>query len=217
MKIAQAKADALMTRMRREGFEDSSILITTDQIVLYKQAIREKPENEAQAIEFLSSYSNDSVTTLSAVVITHFPSGIQASNVDLATVYWKYISDEVVQKLVAKGDVLNTAGGFMIEDVDLSPLIKGVDGSMDSVFGMPVDLTERLINEVLAKCDDYYANSEEKGFDPATSTPTRYTIRKDSDASEYRSRDASCEERLSSYRNSLSLSQDDDLIFGGLN
>lgn len=51
------------------------ILVTADQIVLYKDEIREKPENESQALHFLSSYSNSSVSTISAIVATHYPSG----------------------------------------------------------------------------------------------------------------------------------------------
>ncbi len=179
--IAKAKAAELMKKLQKEGWDQSSMVITADQIVLYKQQIREKPESEEQAIEFLSSYSEDSVMTVSAVVVTHYPSGMQASNIDLATVYWKYIDDDVVRRVVAKGQVFQAAGGFCTEDPELNALIKGIDGTMDSVHGLPVVLTERLINEVMIKCDNFYASSAEgsddKHYDISAVSPTRYNSR----------------------------------------
>ena len=71
--IAKAKAAAILGRLNVTG--DPFVLLTSDQIVLFGSEIREKPTNEAEAIEFLSSYSNQEVSTISAVVATHYPSG----------------------------------------------------------------------------------------------------------------------------------------------
>lgn len=147
--IAKAKATALIEKYNMMQFEEPAMLITFDQIVLYKTQVREKPESREEAVEFLSSYSNDAVSTVSAVVVTHVPSGIQRSGVDFATVYWKEIPDEVVQRVVDRGEVMSSAGGFLVEDVDLNKLIKGIDRPIDSVMGMPVELTKRLMLEVL--------------------------------------------------------------------
>ena len=67
------KALAITDRTNKDC--DPFILLTADQIVLFGTEIREKPTSEAQAIEFLSSYSNRDVSTISAVVATHFPTG----------------------------------------------------------------------------------------------------------------------------------------------
>jgi septum formation protein len=75
--IAKAKATAIFERLNNEKCLDSFILLTADQIVLFGDQIREKPVDEEEAIKFLTSYSNRSVSTLSAVCATHFPSGIQ--------------------------------------------------------------------------------------------------------------------------------------------
>jgi septum formation protein len=146
--IAKAKADELIKRHNLYNLEKPALLITSDQIVLHKTTVREKPENRAEAVEFLASYSSDAVSTVSAVVVTHLPSGIQESGVDIATVYWKEIPDDVVMRVVDKGETMYCAGGFMIEDPDLNPLVKGVDRPVDSVMGLPVDLTKRLMVQV---------------------------------------------------------------------
>eukprot|EP01035_Chromulina_nebulosa_P055893 gene55893-76620_t len=98
--IAKAKADALLIRLRALNTNESSLLLTSDQIVLFDSQVREKPVDADEATFFLSSYSDTCVATVSAVVITEFPSGIQTSGVDVAKVHWKSISDEVVAKVV---------------------------------------------------------------------------------------------------------------------
>lgn len=86
--IAEAKAVALVQRLREENSFSEKIILTADQIVLFDNKIREKPVDEKQAKNYLSSYSNKSVSTVSAVVVTHYPSGAQRSGVDIATVFW---------------------------------------------------------------------------------------------------------------------------------
>jgi Maf-like protein len=71
--IAKAKAAAILSRL--DGSRSPFVLLTADQIVLYGSEIREKPIDEAQAREFLLSYSEREVSTVSAVVATHYPSG----------------------------------------------------------------------------------------------------------------------------------------------
>jgi septum formation protein len=147
--IAKAKASALIKRHDLLDLREPALLVTCDQIVLYKTSVREKPESREEAVEFLSSYSNDAVSTVSAIVVTHLPSGVQESGVDIATVYWKDISTEVVERVVERGDVMQSAGGFIVEDEDLNPLVKGIDRPVDSVMGLPVDLLRKLIGHVL--------------------------------------------------------------------
>lgn len=151
--IARAKASALIEKLNLMELEEPAILMTFDQIVLYKTQVREKPESREQAVEYLSSYSNDAVSTVSAVVVTHVPSGIQRCGVDIATVYWHEIPEEIVQHVVDRGEVMSSAGGFLVEDVDLNKLIKGIDRPVDSVMGMPVELAKRLMTEVLVAAE----------------------------------------------------------------
>jgi septum formation protein len=147
--IAFAKADAIVKKMKTDGNDNSTVLITADTIVLFAGRLREKPIDENEAHLFLSSYSNESVSTITAVVATHIPSGRQSCEVDIATVYWKDIPDNIIHKVIAKGNVLQAAGGFCVEDEDLNPLILKIEGSFDSVLGLPVSSTNNLIMNVL--------------------------------------------------------------------
>jgi septum formation protein len=165
---------ALAITERTDKSNDPFILLTSDQIVLFGTEVREKPTSGAQAVEFLSSYSNREVSTISAVVATHFPSGSlnsitcilqdagytsnrysqnysgkQSHEMVKATVSFGEISEDIVQIVVAKGEIYSSAGGFRIEDEHLNPLILNIEGSADSVLGMPMDATVRVIRAVI--------------------------------------------------------------------
>jgi septum formation protein len=148
--IAKAKAAKLLQKLKEsELVQGPCVLITADQIVSFKGKLREKPVNIEQAKEYLASYSKESVTTLSAVVVTHYPSERQASDLDSAVVTWGEINKDVITSVIKRGEVLNCAGGFRIEDPDLNPLIQNIEGSIDSVVGLPVEKTVQLIEAVM--------------------------------------------------------------------
>eukprot|EP01038_Epipyxis_sp_PR26KG_P011076 gene11076-14871_t len=185
--IAKAKAQAIIDRLEIANETEPCIIITMDQITLYDGKVREKPINESEAFEFLSSYSNNYVSTLSAVIITAFPSKKQKAGLDTATVHWHNISDEIVKKVITKGQIFSSAGGFRIEDEDLNPLIKNIEGTVDSVMGFPIDLTENLINEVLIQLhNEIYPikriKSEERNnykYDEQVTLSTSYSMEQD--------------------------------------
>lgn len=144
--IAKAKADKLLSSM--DDLHTPMVIITADQISLFKEAIREKPCDVDEARQFLRSYSNDTVTTVSAMVATHVPSGRQATAVDVCSVTFGEINDEVVERVVARGRIMQSAGGFAIEDEDLYPLIKDMDGTAASILGFSVESAVRIVQEV---------------------------------------------------------------------
>jgi septum formation protein len=160
--IAQAKADAIIHKLQSSTVISESIILTSDQIVVYENEIREKPESREQAIAYLQSYSNHSVSTVSALVITHYPSLIQEVGVDVATIHWQTISNDIIETVVNKGDIFTSAGGFRIEDPLLSPLIAQMDGSVDSIMGLPIDLMLELMDDVMEQVNCRSEKSEKQ-------------------------------------------------------
>lgn len=94
LEIAKAKSDELMKTLAGQ----QSILITSDQVVLV-DTIREKPRNINEAKEFLKSYSNSSVKTVTAVVVTNTFTGKSANIIDTAIVYFKKITNEQINEI----------------------------------------------------------------------------------------------------------------------
>lgn len=137
--IARAKAEALVGRLDRPG-----LLITSDQVCLFDgdggEEVREKPESPEEAKAFLRSYSGRSVRTLSALCVTNLESGQRAEGVHESRVCWLEIPPGIVDAVVRRGTVMESAGGFAVEDPDLRLLVDRIEGSFDSVLGLPVDL-----------------------------------------------------------------------------
>lgn len=148
-KIAIAKAAAVMSKLRTAQHPRRCIVITADQVVIFQGSVRRKPESREEAVHFLSSYNSNTVRTVSAITVTEYPSGVQKTGSDVASVQWGTISNDTVQKVVEKGEVFTAAGGFRIDDPDLSPLVTHTEGTVDSIMGLPVNLTKCLIEDVL--------------------------------------------------------------------
>lgn len=141
--LANAKADALIPKIT-----EPAILITFDQVVMWNDEIREKPEDEEEAREFLRGYSSHQAKTVTAVVVTNTATGERREGVDVAKIFFSGIPESIIDKLIDGGDIFSCAGGFSIENPILKNYIEKIEGSTDSVIGLPKELTERLIKEV---------------------------------------------------------------------
>lgn len=143
MLLARAKAKALLSKIKK-----TSILITSDQVVVCNGELREKPEVESIARRYLKSYTKYPAQTNTAVVVTNTETGKQAEGLDIAKVFFKPIPASIVDALIKEGKVLQTAGGFMVEETMLEPYIDHIEGETSSVTGLPLTLTRKLIEEV---------------------------------------------------------------------
>ena len=101
--IAIAKAAAVMNKLLLAQHPNRCLIITSDQVTIFQDCVREKPESREEAVKFLSTYSCNSLRTVCGVVVTEYPSGIQRQGSDIATVVWGSIHDDVVQRVVDKG------------------------------------------------------------------------------------------------------------------
>lgn len=124
------------------------LLITADQVIRYKTTIREKPESEQEAAEFIESYAEAPAETVSGVVVTNPKTGKRTAGVDIAKVYFSKIPKDVISKLVKKKDtIMQCAGAFDIDDPDMKPFITKIEGTRDSILGLPKEMTVKLIAE----------------------------------------------------------------------
>lgn len=148
--LAREKCQAILKNMT--DIVEPTVILTCDQIVLYRNTIRNKPKSREEAKEFLMSYQhNEIIQTISAVVATHVPSGKQATDIDICTIYWNGIPEDVIEnKLLDKEDIYSSCGGFLIEDPDFLAYIDRIDGDLDSIRGMPIKTTKRVFRTVLA-------------------------------------------------------------------
>ncbi|KKU93159.1 MAG: hypothetical protein UY53_C0001G0054 [Parcubacteria group bacterium GW2011_GWA2_50_10] len=143
--LANAKADALLPKIK-----EPAILITADQVVAWNGQIREKPENEEEAKEFLRTYYQAPAEVINGIVVVNTGTGKRASAVDSSRVYFKEIPTDALEQFAKLEHIYRRAGGFAIRDPLLQPYIEKVEGTDDSVMGLPKELTKQLIREVIA-------------------------------------------------------------------
>ncbi len=140
--IAKAKADALLPLIH-----EPALLITCDQVVASGNEIHEKPRDLAEAERYVRSVLTTPPRTVSAVVVTNTKTGVQVSGVDEVTIRFHPIPEEKIREYLASGDSFRRAGGFAIEDPIFAPYVAFLSGELESVRGMPLALTKRLIAE----------------------------------------------------------------------
>lgn len=165
-RIALAKADALLERLRAEPHPPlavpiaSSILLTGDQVVTFEGAIREKPLDRAEARAFIESYASAPCATVQAVCLHDLATGRRVVGVSVAEVLLDALPAAVVDQLVAggdgHGDVLECAGGLMVEHPLVAPRVRAIRGGLDSVMG----LSTRLVASLLAELRDGISSAE---------------------------------------------------------
>lgn len=141
--LANAKANALLPKII-----GPAILITSDQVIAWNGKILEKPKNKNEAREFLMGYMTHPPETVTAVVAVNTATQERRSGVDMAKVTFRKISESVIDEIIKESDIFSLAGGFSVEDPKLSDYIAKIDGAVDSVIGLPKELTERLIKQV---------------------------------------------------------------------
>ncbi|GAA0159410.1 hypothetical protein LIER_16188 [Lithospermum erythrorhizon] len=149
--IAADTAEAIISRLpgsEQTTDAEPTLLITCDQVVVYKGMIREKPSSKQEARQFLKDYSNGFAATVSSVLVTNLKTKSRRGEWDKVEIHFQEIPEQVIDNLIAEGLILNVAGGLIIEHPLILPHVKKVDGATDSVMGLPKDLTERLIREV---------------------------------------------------------------------
>ncbi|XP_004291875.1 PREDICTED: maf-like protein DDB_G0281937 isoform X4 [Fragaria vesca subsp. vesca] len=152
MVLAQAKAEAIRPKLPVGDYvkdAEPTLLITSDQVVVYEGVVREKPSSKEEARQFLKDYSGGHAATVGSVLVTNLKTGFSKGEWDRVEIYFHEIPDEAIEKLIEEGTVLKVAGGLIIEHPLILPFVKEVVGTTDSVMGLPKDITERLLKEAL--------------------------------------------------------------------
>jgi len=143
VRLAKAKAKELLPKIKKE-----SILITSDQVVLWKKEIREKPANQKELEYFLSTAHQSPAITYASVYVINTKSKKFAVGVDVAGIHFKKIPANVIKKLLKKKYLYTMAGGFTIENPLIKKYIKKIIAEHESIIGLPQNLTHKLIKKL---------------------------------------------------------------------
>ncbi|CAL9245186.1 unnamed protein product [Arabidopsis halleri] len=151
--LAEAKANEIISKLGGESQfaqdPQPTLLITADTVVVYKGVIREKPTTKEEAREFIKGYSGSHGGVVGSVLVRNLKTGVRRGGWDKAEVYFHEIPEQVIDDLIDDAITYKVAGGLTLEHPLISPFIDSVVGGVDTVMGLPKELTEKFINDVL--------------------------------------------------------------------
>ncbi|CBZ51873.1 putative Maf-like protein [Neospora caninum Liverpool] len=128
-------------------------LLCSDQVVVFRERIREKPENREEAEAFLRDYSgsSDPAHIVTAIVLVNSYSKMRVDLVETAKVWFRHIPDDAIQGILEEGIAMTCAGGLVIDDGIMSKYVDRIHGYEDCVKGLPTVGLSQLIKEFVEK------------------------------------------------------------------
>lgn len=131
-RLARAKAEAVAHR------HPKSIVIGSDQVALFGREIIGKPGNPERCIDQLKAFSGQRLSFHTAVHVIQSDSGSNEGHLDVTTVHFRKLSEEEIERYVARERPVNCAGGFKAEALGIS-LFERID-SQDptALIGLPL-------------------------------------------------------------------------------
>jgi septum formation protein len=142
--LARAKLDAVIRKIK-----EPAVIITSDSVVVCEGKLYEKPETEEEARKFLKQYSEGlNPEVICALVLINTQTGERSEGVDKTKVFFKPFPDSMIEDFIREGRPLERAGGFGIQHPIMKPYIDKIEGTEESIVGMPIQLLKKLLIQV---------------------------------------------------------------------
>lgn len=141
---AVGKAKEVYFRLQSQGEKDFCVL-SADTIVYFNGKILGKPKSKEQAIEMLSSLSNNTHTVITGYSIiseNSIKSGIEETEV-----VFNNLSKKEILEYVETGKPMDKAGAYGIQDG--YNLVKELKGSFYNVVGLPIETVSPILANIL--------------------------------------------------------------------
>lgn len=145
LRLAKAKAEALLPKIK-----EPALLITADQVIVWNGELREKPRDLAEARAYLETFSGSAhpAECVNGVMVTNTKTGKSLLEREISKVYFAKIPANTLLRFLVECNPLKYAGGFTPQSPLLLPHLR-IEGSFESVLGLPMNVLKRLMNELL--------------------------------------------------------------------
>jgi septum formation protein len=140
------KVPELLARKKAECFEDfdeNYLILTADTVVVLENRIINKPQNEHEAFEMLSSLSGKKHEVVSGVCIKN---GIDyQSFIDITSVTFEELTEAEIWFYIKNFHPLDKAGAYGVQDFIGMIGIPKIEGSFYTVMGLPIHLIYKAL------------------------------------------------------------------------
>lgn len=122
------------------------LVLSADTIVVYEGRILGKPQNSAQATDFLRLLSGKTHRVITAIYLHETGTSNFSTAYDVTKVEFRILFASEIQEYVASGEPMDKAGAYGIQG-EAKKFVTKVDGSWSNVVGLPIDTLEDLLKE----------------------------------------------------------------------
>lgn len=143
--IAKRKAEAWLENAKISE-KLGILLLTSDTVVVLGDTLLGKPKDQFENLTFLRSLSGQIHEVITAVCLVDNDTGELALGHDVARIHFRNLSEEEMREYVESEDGLDKAGGYGIQSA-AGKFVAKLEGSFETVMGLPVHLVEALIDE----------------------------------------------------------------------
>ena len=142
LRLALAKRDAILAKYT---FNPNSILITLDVVGVHNGKLREKPTSKKEVISWHKNYPKGKTLVHCAIVAHHVGHNKTLTAVDTTSIIWRKIPNRIINQM-ANDPTTYKAAAFT--DRAFLHYIKSLEGSIDTVIGVPVRILEEFLEKL---------------------------------------------------------------------
>lgn len=125
-----------------------SIIIGADTIVVIDNKVLGKPKDKNDAFRMLKALSNNVHRVYSGVTVINNTTKVTKSECLYTEVYFSELSDEEIWNYIDTEECLDKAGAYGIQGFG-GVFVKNINGCYYNVVGLPLNLLNKMIKEVL--------------------------------------------------------------------
>ena len=153
---ATAEYNARLKGERASELFPDKVVLAFDTVVGIGDKVFRKPKDRNEAISMFRTLCGATHEVVTGVYLRVKEKIIVKSEKTYIT--FGAFDKNLVYNYVDSGAPFDKAGGYNIDDPEIKPLVVKVDGDYTNVVGLPVSMTEKLIEEYLVYGEDGYSN-----------------------------------------------------------
>ncbi len=130
---------SVLSPIEKRAGVSQTLIVGADTVVVYAGHILGKPENDAQAAQFLRMLRQDSHEVHSGICIVDAQTGQTHAAVHSSQLSLRNYTDAEMTAYIAGGSPLDKAGAYALQDLEFRPVAR-LEGCAASVMGFPLGL-----------------------------------------------------------------------------
>lgn len=123
------------------------LVIGSDTIATVQGRQLEKPVDTADALRLLKLLAGKPNDVATGVAVVRLRDGVILTGVETTRVFFRPFNERLVEEYIATGDPMDKAGAYGIQS-GAAPLISYIEGSYDTVVGLPTELLASLLQKI---------------------------------------------------------------------